>query len=510
MVRSLLLDQYGIDTNPKKIQKTFFILFAMGITYSFPIWFADRYYIDDLGRSIAGYTGWQNVGRPFAGWFMSILNFQNPWNVDGVVDSSPLLQILSVTVLAFTAAVFCFKIFDNKVDHISILVVFPIIGSPFLLENLSYKFDAFTMTAALAFSIIAAIDMKNKILDILIGSALIFLALGLYQPSVNSFIGATVILILSSYWNNKTNTFTILYMNLIKFATGSVVYYNIVLTFFPAKGNYAENHSVLVSANAEGWFQILKNFRQSTENIIEFFWQIPVFSIAGISAVLLFGVRLITSELNVHDKLLRSVAFVIGSIVIFFSSFGIIVFLKEPIFQPRVFVGFTVFLVFVFYCFSEVFAERSRAARKILIIPVYYLFYLSFTYGATAKAQTEYDYQLATSIRQNLENHDFASESYLIFDGIQPKSPVLENSSRIKIITKLVQLHINNQWYWGYVFMQHQGLKFKRLASIEKALREICKLSPVYRSQRYKIFKSNDVFIVAFRNGRCFENEPTS
>jgi hypothetical protein len=83
--------------------------------------------------------------------------------------------------------------------------------------------------------------------------------------------------------------------------------------------------------------------------------------------------------------------------------------------------------------------------------------FLAFAYSAAAKSQTEYDYFLASSIIQNFDNLSFQPENVLIFDGTQPKAPVLENSKYIKLIDRLVQLHINNQWTWGYFFMQHQG-----------------------------------------------------
>ena len=146
-----------------------------------------------------------------------------------------------------------------------------------------------------------------------------------------------------------------------------------------------------------------------------------------------------------------------------------------------------------------------------LVFPIYYLYFLAFAYGAATKSETEYDKGLASSIIQTLDSLGFQSGNVLIFDGIQPNYPVLENSNNIKIIKRLVPLYISNQWIWGYAFMRHQGLQFTSIttAYINGEISRICKSVPVLVTERYKIYRDNGTFIVAFENGgACFKMSP--
>lgn len=51
-------------------QRRFFLLFGGGLLYVLPILLADRYYQDDLARSLYGATGWSGDGRPLTNWLM--------------------------------------------------------------------------------------------------------------------------------------------------------------------------------------------------------------------------------------------------------------------------------------------------------------------------------------------------------------------------------------------------------------------------------------------------------
>src|SRR5262249_5807718 len=110
---------------------------------------------------------------------------------------------------------------------------------------------------------------------------------------------------------------------------------------------------------------------------------------------------------------------------------------------------------------------------------------------------------------QNLENNHFTTDSYLVFSGRQAKSPVLENSIRIRIIDRLVQLNIEEYNMWSYIVLEHKGFRFKHpwsdeiSAETKQLLEEVCKTTPVFVSQRYKIYKDTKFFVVAFDNGGC-------
>ena len=169
--------------------------------------------------------------------------------------------------------------------------------------------------------------------------------------------------------------------------------------------------------------------------------------------------------------------------------------------------GFSVFLVYVLFCVKVAFEPFKKISIILLLLPTYYLYFLAFAYGAAAKSQTLYDYQLSASIMQNLNRLGFEANNILIFDGIQPMSPVVQNSRRIKFLYRLVPLNMSNQWVWGYLLMEHQGFRFRRASSadIRAEIMEICKQEPVWSEQRYKIYRYNRTFVIGFENGGCFQ-----
>jgi hypothetical protein len=503
-----LINRYGVEYDTDKFLRLFLVLFCMGVVYCFPIWLADRYYNDDLLRSIRGYTDWGDAARPFASWLTSIFNFQYPWmakfHSSVLVDTGPLLQILAVAILAFGATLLGMVILNQPLRFSTVLVVFPIIGSPFLLENLSYKFDALSMAVALTISIAAAINIKDKTLDLSVGVILLTVAYGLYQPSVNVFIGTSALFVLAKLWNDKVLARKFVYMNIAKFVGATLIYELAVVSYFPFGSAYSIMHSQIIVPSNDGVLAFIRNVGDATTQIVEPFSDVPLLSFFAITSIAIFGARITCTG---SKKLLNFGVFVIGTLIIVFSICGILLVLQNPMLSPRAFMGLTVFLVYVLFCIKVAFEYFKRVSTILLVIPVYYLYFLAFAYGAAAKSQTKYDYQLSTSIVHNLNSLGFEPESILILDGVQPRSPVLQNSRHIEFLDHLVQLDMSNQWVWGYLLMEHQGLRFRRSSSadIHAEIMEICKQEPVWTEQMYKIYKYNRTFVIGFENGRCFQ-----
>ena len=502
------INRYSLERDTDKFIGRYLVLFSMGVIYCFPIWLADRYYNDDLLRSIRGYADWGDAARPFTSWLTSIFNFQYPWmakfHSSVLVDTGPLLQLLAVAILAFGATLLGAIILTQPLRLPTALVVFPIIGSPFLLENLSYKFDALSMSVGLTIAIAAAMNINNRKLDLSIGILLLVAAYGLYQPSVNVFIGTSALLVLAKLWNNNVFDGELAFINIAKFVGASLIYKFAVVGYFPFGSEYSIMHSQIVAFSEDGVLAVIRNIRNATAIIAEPFSDVPLFLVFALTSIGVFGVR-VTSKGS--RRLLHFGVFVVGTLAILFSTCGILLVLQTPMLSPRAFMGFSVFLVYVFFCVKVAFEPFKKISIILLVLPTYYLYFLAFAYGAAAKSQTLYDYQLSASIMQNLNRLGFEANNILIFDGIQPMSPVVQNSRRIKFLYRLVPLNMSNQWVWGYLLMEHQGFRFRRASSadIRAEIMEICKQEPVWTEQRYKIYQYNRTFVIGFENGGCFQ-----
>src|SRR5262249_23791191 len=407
-----ILKNEVIDVNLEQFAKLFFVLLTLGAIYIIPILLADRNYIDDFGHSIWGNTWWEWDGRPITSWVTLILNFQypwsSPWTNNVLVDTGPLFQILSVAILAFIAALLCVRMFNERINYGAALVVFPIIGSPFFLENLSYRFDSLPMSLAVAFAIFAAINLKNKKLDVIVGSLCLTTAFGLYQVSVNVFIGTSALLILADRWAgaDKAAALRLFLSNAAKFAIACFVSKIFLLTAYPAF-----DRAEMISLDKGGLIQLIGTLRESFKVDSEFFLDVPLLSIAAIVSITAFGVRFAIRGAKQGPGILNIFIFVAATLTLAFSIYGPLGFLKHPVLSPRVFMGFAIVLIFILFCYRSTFSGNSEATELFLILPTYYLFFIAFAYGSAAKAQTEYDNHLLSSMVQNLGNNHCPTDS---------------------------------------------------------------------------------------------------
>ncbi len=488
-------------------RRIFLILLALGLAYALPLFFDDRYYLDDLGRSIHGYAEWQLDGRPFASIFTALLNFKSPiFGQEHLFDISPLPQIMGLIALALAATILCINLFGRDADFYSALVVFPIIGSPFFLQNLSYKFDAFSMGLAMLCAIIAAMQLRDRWLNIAVGSLFLFLTFGLYQAAVNVFIGVTAMQFLASCWRGEADIFKKLSYNVLKLLIAFLAYQFIIVPLCVPLAGYTHDNSQTLPLSADGLGQLVVHLAYGTVTAMQFLVQAPLLLLATVVSIIGFGVMFVAREensiLNRGLRLLMIIACVLG---IIFAIYGLLSFLQIVVTRPRVFYGFAVFLVFGFYCFGRLAKTYLPTAQALLILPVLYLYVISYGYAAAARAQTRYDFVMGEQITQQLRSEGFTKDSVLILDGTQPKSPVLQNSAQLQIIDLLIQpTFVPGQWNWGYLFLEHMGLKFRQAPlPSDDQLRQMCQVAPLRSTDYFNIYKNNDVYVVAFTEGAC-------
>ena len=87
--------------------RRFGLLAAGGLVYVLPILLADRYYQEDLARSLYGATGWAGDGRPLTEWLMELL----AGGGTTVVDLSPLPMLLGLAALAYALTLYARQAF---------------------------------------------------------------------------------------------------------------------------------------------------------------------------------------------------------------------------------------------------------------------------------------------------------------------------------------------------------------------------------------------------------------
>jgi hypothetical protein len=161
----------------------FGILLALYSLILYPILRADRYYNDDLKRALFGHAGWDSNGRPLTTLLMRMLQCYD----HAMVDISPLPQIGAVAILAWIGVLMARR-YSIGSAWMAALVAFPLGAQPFFLENLSYKFDALSMSLAMLLGVLPLLQLKDGRRAWWLGVLALWGSLCFYQPAINVYL----------------------------------------------------------------------------------------------------------------------------------------------------------------------------------------------------------------------------------------------------------------------------------------------------------------------------------
>ena len=210
----------------KSMKKIVLMLIGIYIVGLYPLFRANYYYIDDLGRSVYGYRGWDDFGRWISNGLSYILHAGAP-----LTDISPLPQLFAVVLMSLAGAVLIY-VFTKKENRGSIgfwqlLAVLPMGFNPYFMECFSYKYDAPYM----AFSVLASvfpflyIDKNNRIF--LITSFLgVMIMCCTYQAASGIYVLLTFYLLLYRWCvgENTKNVLRKFCISMEAFITSMLVY----------------------------------------------------------------------------------------------------------------------------------------------------------------------------------------------------------------------------------------------------------------------------------------------
>lgn len=478
----------------------------LGILYALPIWTAERFFLDDLGRALHGSTDWSHGGRPLADFIYHLLFFGRP-----VADISPLPQLVGLVLLATAAALLSLQLFPKGAGYRplpAILVAFPIIGSPFFLENLAYKFDALTMSAAMLTAVIAALPHRRPWIDHAVGSLLVVATLSLYQPAINAFVGFTILLWFSALESGRNHKpFRLPLANGVKCVTGSALYFTLIA---PATltGEYTAERSRIIEASGTGFATMQDTMTQSLELITEYIASLPGAITLVIAAVCIgYPIRLahlVWKRSPSGQAALILLLIPAALLLLALTPFGILLLLENPVIFPRTFVGFCAVLVFAMYAFQRL-THRFPVLQWLLLVPVAMMWVHAHIFAGALKAQERFDRHFVSGLTHQLQAIGLTAANPLIIDGQQPRAPtVLTAIAAWPPVDRLVPPYLHYQWIWGYMTLRHYGLEFlnppddwaTRLASS-------CAWPTLVYHPHYTIRSDGDTFAVSLAHTSC-------
>lgn len=476
------------------------VLVSMLSLYVLPIILADRLYIDDILRSQLGYTYWSPNGRPLADLLMNALSFFG----DNIVDLSPLPLIIALTVFSLCA----FLYFKTNIADIgsvpSALIMFSVIANPFLLENLSYKFDVLPMITSTSILLIPFIFKPTSKTGIAMSITMITSSLCLYQASLGFYVCLAVIEYFL-YFKNQCQDDAFVRLKYatsraIALCVGYIIYS--AITKDMVIGEYNITHSQIIPMSHEGILKFIENAK-SIINMFELYFKNIKYTSYFMVAIVIYMVISSILKNKQPSKTLYIIDVVIvlvAPVLIVLASFIHLCLLNTPVFADRVLISFGGVMMFTSMCFFMTF-KNKYIATALIASPLLFVFVYSYAFGAAQKYQKEYDNRISGDIALSVSRLDPEGKLRLLTAGTQPSSNQRKNAvDRFPSLSSLVPIYYTGGW-WGTNLIKMFGIR-NYVGGAEKD-NQACGMRKVEETQIYSLYIDDVNILVDFDKPSC-------
>ena len=391
-----------------------FFLFATFL-YILPLVLADFPYLDDnwrlLTNGIATGMEWPEQGRLFAALYYNILTFSN-----ASPNIFPLPLLVATVVMASALTSLTFHYFRRPTIADS-LVLLPLWYNPFFLQNLSYQYDGPAMALSVSAAIYAiTFHHPSRTLQWLVPAFLVALALGLYQISLNVFLGLCCMEVLRCA-NDKvawSRWCSLLGWKLAQLVLGWLIYSVSAYPFMD------QNRTKLLDWSARPLEQTFINLGRVVDNVMlllhgGFGWVFAGLVLCAIAGSIRLGLTINELKESGLKKFLIGLGCVLTIPVLMILVSGVALFFRDFNVGLRTFMGFAVLLVFLFYLSHLVLISIHQRLSLLLLIPLLAMLSLSFAYGRVLTVQKTFVTSALFGLGYDIASHQKLREAKLIY-----------------------------------------------------------------------------------------------
>lgn len=471
--------------------KTITIFFFL-IIMSFQIISSDIYYMDDIFRHVLWYSGWSGDGRPFADIFYNIISFEN-----SIVDMHPMPLIGSM--LFFSLTMYYYAKNNNIAStYIYIVSCSVIIINPFFVSNLWFRFDGPFMVLSICFAIIPfCCHIKNKLMKLFFSSFFVFMALGLYQTSINVYLGFVFIELIMEITNKKISDSIKQLSHRFFSAIIAILAYKFTTSKIYQMNDYASAYSKTIGLDYNGLTTLIRNITIAFEGLnaaLLSFW-------IYIIPCAIVGLCVLIKKTHNHSK--TSLIMTLVSIVsLFILSFGVIIFSNNMVVYPRVYLGFGCFLFLLFLLVSQS-KLKPYISYTIILVPYSIMSIYFFLESSSIKAEYIDKNELAQRIAYDISNNVEINNKCIMIINYPKLSKVAEMNLRTYPYSYNVLPKTFSPGYDGGRFLlMSNGLKDMRYQSEseEKEIKEnINKIKPTINNDTYELYGIRNCTVIKFK-----------
>lgn len=454
----------------------------------------DRLYlVDDITRSIKGYFGWMELGRPLTEWLAMFLSTSS----DRLADITPLPQLLSVVALSYLTMLLLKNTF-NKITIGNTLICITAAVNPLLLGNMLFRFDSLSMILSMLLPVLAW-DLLNKNRTIYALTSLIA-CLSFYQPAIAIFPVLVITTFIQSKKDNKNIKYIIQSAGL---TIASCVFYYFVVVINTIKST--EKRADLTISLAS---KIHTGIKTSISTALQSYGHIAaiLIAVATLAFIIVYAKHIIAvvKEEAGKSRFLNLSLMVFAPVVILICSTGVNLILSNGYYPTRVLfpIAFIVFLALAIPAVFNDFFNRIAAYLSIALI-----FSSTSVIYATASSlyhQQRYDSYVLFSLSERLSF--LKSEKNIYIFGATDYSEASKTSNRVFPILD----HIKNNYYDMTLSQSlvNNGIRNIRFSGKDRQIsydleKMACngEMNLIYSMPQYSIFE-NDKNLLIYLGGR--------
>ncbi|MDR1685618.1 MAG: glucosyltransferase domain-containing protein [Desulfovibrio sp.] len=441
---------------------------------------ADYLFLDDLGRAMTGMRGWGSGGRPLSDFFASLFYLSSR-----TFDASPLTQLTATGILALVS-VLLLKAVRVKLSWPSVLCVTPVGLSPYILENLSFKFDSPYMAAALIFAVLppALTFLKNKSVIFFVSTLCLYCACVLYHAALGAYVCIAIWLLLSDLSSRKPPRAAL--RRALTLAPPFVVGVGAFTVVSSALNSLSSFHSRIVNALAiPSLFDmpavLARNIGIYFE-VLFYDWSPSCFGWLQAACFALFAVltlmRLHRNRLKDKRRSVgeggfapfpRLAAVLLLTAFLPLSIFGLQFCMQNPLWWPRYFQSFG-FLPALCLLGIRRTAKKGLCGKAVTVLSALMTMQLVLfadVYGNLLARQREWEFlhfaPLYTDLRKLVRDGDCKT---VIFKGSIGHTPLMRTpASKFPILRKLVHIYASDEYngYWSGKQLRIYGITVNRV-----------------------------------------------
>lgn len=431
-----------------------FLIYLVG---ALAIILAGVHFADDIARTNFGYAGWNGFSRYLTTVLAHVLH------ADGYLyNIAPLPQILALLILAVASVLLIGLVAGKEVFKKPkwgwyLVAAIPLGLSPYMLECLSYQYDAPYMAISVLFAILPVLFRRSKKwlygLMILVGVLVICMT---YQAAIG-ILPMVVLIVAMQEWNedgklkNKEN-WKYIGFSAVVFIVSLVLFQKVLMK---PRDAYASNSLPEIQNLIPEFLEHLGQYFYLVFSDFKVWWLVLIVLIM-VGFVVLFVMR------SKRNKVRALMVALLGELMIAVLSFAFYAVLDKPLYATRAMYPLGAALaIFMIYLMS---GKKKVWFLKIPVVALSYGFVaFALIFGNALREQNNYRDDVMSMVVADLnelsEMQDGVSK-YVRVSGDVGFSPVILHMPRDKMILQrlLMPSYSRHVPWMAYRVLQESGL----------------------------------------------------